>query len=176
MNARSGVPGFGFSEAILERVLGRDTPADGLLLPEAERLRVEVFTASIELDKLSALPANWDGYGAERIDSDVVKNVRASLPSLLRAAPAPEITPNPNGTISLEWASPTGVAHLEIGKTRFSFYVKSSGGRASVSDGDARGVPAGLGSLIAAVLFPPVRSVAAITKLIYTAGNERANF
>jgi hypothetical protein len=150
-------------------------PTEGLGLPETILERVEALAAETELSKFEALPTNWDGYGADRIDPETVKNARSALKGL-RQAPAPELTPNPNGTISLEWESPSGLAHLEVGKTRYSFYVKPIGGDASVFDGDARNVPNDLGAVITAVLFPSVRSVTAITNLIYTAGHERAGF
>ena len=175
MTAAPPRPRGGEARWQLERVIGNGMPAEGLVLPETILVRVEALGAEVELSKFEALPANWDGYGADRIDAQSVKNARAAL-KVLRAAPAPELTPNPNGTISMEWETPSGLAHLEVGKTRYSFYVKPSGGDASVIDGDARNVPNGLGTVISAVLYPPVRSVAAITKLIYTAGHERAGF
>ncbi len=169
-------PLAGSARTHVERVLGADIPVQGLVLSEGMLTRVEASAAMSELSKLTALPTNWDGYGAKPIDPATADNARAALAGLLPNAPAPELTPNPNGTISMEWESAAGIAHLEVGKTRYSFYVKPTGGQASVVDGDARNVPKELGAVVSAVLYSPVRSVAAITKLTYAAGYERAGF
>jgi hypothetical protein len=73
---------------------------------------------------LAALPENWDGYGALHISAETIHNARRAL-NVLAHAPLPEITPNPNGTISFEWETESSEAHLEIGKTRYSFYAKT---------------------------------------------------
>ena len=157
-----------------ERVVGRDMSAEGLLLPETTLARVEEMNILTSLAEFSRMPANWDGYGALPIDSETIGNCRVALPKLLRRAPAPDLAPKPNGTVSFEWSSNSGEAHLEIGKRRFSFFVKSSVGEAILLEGGASDVPVELGTLIAAIVFPPMRSVAAITKLEYTAGHDRA--
>lgn len=176
LKAGGNVAGRVAPVACKEVVLGRDVSADGLLLPKETRQRVEMLASYLDVDRLATLQDNWDGYGAIRIDGDTIKNTKAALASILRAAPAPEIAPNPNGTISLEWETQRGTAHLEIGKTRFGFYLKPVGEQGSVFDGDPRGALDGLGAVIAAVLFPPVKSAVAITKLAYTAGNEQRGY
>jgi hypothetical protein len=40
------------------------------------------------------------------------------------ALPNPEITPNANGTISLEWESNRGEVYIEFGKTRISGFLR----------------------------------------------------
>jgi hypothetical protein len=156
----------------IERVVGRDIPTEGLLLPEAILARVEAATATAELSSLSQLASNWDGYGALPIDPRTIQNSRKAIELLVRGLPAPDISPNPNGTISFIWDNDHGIAHLEIGITRFSFYIRQVGGEASVLDGDATSIPF-LGSNIAALLFARDQPVSTITQLIYTADYEQ---
>ena len=156
-----------------ERLIGRDLSIEGLMLPAPMLSRVEEAAALNILDELAAMPADWDGYGALAIDDGTLANSKRAVARLVRYAPGPEIAPNPNGTISFEWTSSAGTAHLEIGKTRFSFFVKPAGGVALAYEGAAHDVPSELGIIIAACVFPPVRSVTTITKLVYSAGHER---
>ena len=57
-----------------------------------------------KLNGLSALAANWDSYGAKRIEGS---SIRAAAELLLRIAgpqtPAPAIVPTNQGTVILEW-------------------------------------------------------------------------
>jgi len=115
----------------------------------------EVAEAKERLREYASMPENWDGYGALRISEETTKNSIAAVEGILRQAPVPDISPNPNGTISLEWESTWGVAHLEIGRTKFSFYVKSGSGNPYFADGLADQIPADIGQLISRMLFPP---------------------
>jgi hypothetical protein len=85
------------------------------------------------IEELAAMPENWDGYGALRISAETRRNALKALDALLDV-PTPGITPNANGTLSFEWESPRGVAHLEIGRTRFSFYIKPLVGNPILDD------------------------------------------
>jgi hypothetical protein len=80
-----------------------------------------------QIDEFESLLGNWDGYDALPINQNTAFNARSALPGLLAAAPVPDITPNPNGTLSFEWEIPTGSAHLEIGQSRISFYLIREG-------------------------------------------------
>ena len=161
--------------AIEERVIGRDVPADGLVLGQAVLSRVEEVTALQTIDELGKRGADWDGYGALPIDKLTMANSSEALVRLMRSgARAPDIAPNPNGTISFEWMTVHGSAHLEVGMTRYSFFLQAAGARPFVTDGPAGRVPTELGTAIAAIVFPAVRSVAAVHRLIYTAGHDRA--
>jgi hypothetical protein len=64
------------------------------------------------------------------------------------------VVPNPNGTWSFEWETDRGIGQLEIGKNRYSFYVKPNTGRAILSDGDADKVMSFLGAFVQGILFP----------------------
>jgi hypothetical protein len=115
----------------------------------------DTFSAESRLKELAALGGNWDGYGAAALSPTTVGNAKLLVQSILDTVPLPEISPNPNGTISLEWEAERGYAALEIGQTRYSFFLNPSDGTAPsylagpVSEVDG----ASLGQFIAARLF-----------------------
>jgi len=86
--------------------------------------------ASVEnqIEEICKMPAGWDGYGALPISQSTKYNALAALRGILGSAKAPDITPNPNGTLSFEWETHQGVGHLEIGQTRLSFYIQPNRG------------------------------------------------
>ena len=91
-------------------------------------LTVEGVVGDQYIQKLAQLEEDWDGYGAERIDSTVISQARDSYAYFCRCTSAPELSPNAHGTISFEWSSKRGTAHLEIGVIDFSFYLQPSFG------------------------------------------------
>ncbi|CAK0770257.1 conserved hypothetical protein [Gammaproteobacteria bacterium] len=135
--------------------------------------RAEINTALEWVDEFQAMPADWDGYGALAISGQTVSNAHAALEKLLVVAPVPDITPNPNGTISLEWESRYGVAHLEIGKTRFSLYIKPTVGKTTWVDGQVDQIRLDIGTHIVAILYPAHNSAETITTFQFTVGHAR---
>lgn len=137
----------------------------------------EVRSAMLALDELTKLPTDWDGHGAIPIAMATVNNVRVMLSSLLKAVTAPDVTPNSNGTISLEWESSIGFAHLEIGLTKFSLFIKPISGASTFVDGvtaalDAKNISE-IGTLIANGLFPRNTYSTQLTRLQFAAaGND----
>lgn len=97
---------------------------------------------------------NWDGYGALAITKEIKGNALSMLARFETTVAAPEVTPNPNGTISLVWETSKGYGHLEIGRTRYSFYVQPSVGDVISNDGDTDRVNPAVGSLVDALLYP----------------------
>jgi hypothetical protein len=97
---------------------------------------------------------NWDGYGALAVSSEIKGNALEALTHLANSTCAPEITPNPNGTLSFEWESNQGIGILEIGRTRYSYYIQPHGGSPFLGDGNADQVNPAVGLLVDAVLFP----------------------
>ena len=116
---------------------------EGLLLGETTVSRIEEAGLRDALIEYKSMSANWDGYGALPVDKDVIRNCEVALRALTSQVRGADIAPNPNGTVSLEWVSERGMAHLEIGKTRFSFFIKPAGGTASVLEGEANAIPSG---------------------------------
>jgi hypothetical protein len=114
----------------------------------------ETESVRLSIDELAYTKPNWDGYDALPVSGDAKRNALAALGALARTAPLPTVVPNPNGTLSFEWESEYGIGHLEIGKTRYSFYVKPTSGRALLSDGDADKISGFLGMFVDGVLYP----------------------
>lgn len=104
---------------------------------------------------------NWDGFGALPIDQETRANALLALNHLEALAAAPDVTPNPNGTLSFEWETDQGFGVLEIGRTRYSYYFKGPVGQPLMGQGDAEIVGPGVGSLVRCLLYPePSRPVA----------------
>ncbi|MGH8548680.1 MAG: hypothetical protein ACRERU_08815, partial [Methylococcales bacterium] len=112
-------------------------------------LAAERTLALQTIDQFGMMDDGWDGYGAVQIHAVTCKNCSQFLNSLPDNYPFPELTPNSNGTISMEWESQHGSASLEIGKTRYSFYIKwGSGGDPVLRDGDARAIENDIAKII----------------------------
>jgi hypothetical protein len=112
--------------------------------------------------------ANWDGYGALPVSSETRKNALSALSGLEHLAPAPAVIPNPNGTISFEWETEKGIGHLEVGRTRFSFYIRRTSGIPFLLDGSAVDQIYGLGPILSGELYP-TPSQPAYTRIVTSA-------
>lgn len=75
-----------------------------------------------DLEKIAALPDNWDGHGGIRFLPETLTHADRVLAALRGAGLDVEVTPNPNGTIMLEWHNS---AAIEVGRTRGVGYVKN---------------------------------------------------
>ena len=98
------------------------------------------------LAAIGELGFNWDGYDALPVNPVTQNNAQQAL-GIAPVAPD-DITANPNGTISFEWETDVGRAHLEIGLSKFSFYQKFSDGGTITGDGDAAAIPQGIVSSV----------------------------
>lgn len=74
-------------------------------LTKAETLgrQDQVLRSLIEVFK-ECSEEGWDGYGAFPISGDTYLEAKRLIMSLPITIPMPEITPEPNGEIALEWA------------------------------------------------------------------------
>jgi len=134
--------------------------------------RLADFAASREmLNRAFFREPNWDGDGALAISNETRTNALAALGILETVVSAPEITPNPNGTLSFEWETDAGVSCLEIGRTRYSFYVRPSSGSAILHDGSTENVSSALGMLVDDLLFEKPQSAQIVTDITYSASN-----
>jgi hypothetical protein len=134
---------------------------------DSEKLSL-LSNAENQIEELSRLEENWDGYGGIPIKESTKLHSLAALRGILLAAPNPEITPNPNGTLSFEWETQRGVAHLEIGQTKMSFYLKPRVGDAIFIDANASDMLLNsikIGILVSAHLFPLQHGTTSITKI-----------
>lgn len=120
-------------------------------------LAAERGTARETIEACARMPENWDGYGALRIRAETAQNALDVLEVLPDEVPTPDVTPNPNGTLSFEWESASGVGHLEIGRTRFSFYIQARHLDHPVLKDWRRGEPVpNVGQLLINHLYPMV--------------------
>jgi hypothetical protein len=135
--------------------------------------RLADFAAAREaIEETSFNEPNWDGDGALAISREVKANAFAALEMIeMTAVPAPEITPNPNGTLSFEWETETGVGQLEIGKSRFGFYVQAQSGPAIICRGNTEHLNRLFGLLVNDLIYPRSGSEGAITDLVYASAD-----
>lgn len=76
------------------------------------------------LEDIARLEDNWDGAGSLAPTPNIVEAARRIIRVLSRYLPRPEITPNDNGTITMEWRELDDYASLEVGATTFAFMIQ----------------------------------------------------
>lgn len=140
-------------------------------MPESFRgaMRAEFPVSQAAIEQAAYVDANWDGYGALPISLETKNNALNAINGILQVAPAPEINPNPNGTLSFEWETKEGKAHMEIGRTRYSFYVNPRIGVPLLYEGLVDDVSRVHGILVASLLFPLAASAGTMTAIRYAA-------
>lgn len=110
--------------------------------------------AESALKPFRSLEDDWDGYGALKIREDTIEHAQKALTMLLGLAPMPDISPNPNGTISFEWEDGEILAHLEMGSTMYSGFIRMPGADSKYFKGDAANVPEEFGRIVGAAVHP----------------------
>lgn len=62
-------------------------------------------TIAAQLNALRALPKDWDGYGAQPLNPEILSNMQSALFSALRGidCPSPDLTPGADGSLAAEW-------------------------------------------------------------------------
>jgi hypothetical protein len=95
--------------------------------PRVPARAYELLLALESMDQLAMLPEDWDGHGGAAIAPRIIERAKVLIRVISTLAPMPELVPNPNGTISMEWSNDKGRAHLEIGEEQFSFSLKGTG-------------------------------------------------
>lgn len=156
---------------VTPQFLNCSVPALVYWLPESGRgaFRAEYPVAQAVIKQVAYAEPNWDGYGASPISTEAKENALRAIKSLLPVAPTPEISPNPNGTLSFEWETEEGRAHMEIGRTLYSFYVSPRVGPPVLFEGLAEDVNSIHGNLVASFLFPPATATGPLTPIEYGA-------
>lgn len=112
-----------------------------------------------QLKDLTRLSDNWDGYGALRISEEALRNAMSVVHSTCihnLGSTSPAVSPNPNGTVSLEWQRDDREAYIEIGNTRASGYCRFSNQKPLYLQGSPEDVNALLPGLIS-LLSEPAR-------------------
>ena len=125
------------------------------------------------VDGLAGLGAGWDGYSSMPISEPTRANAKRLLELMIGTVSVPDITPNPNGTISLEWENSFGLAHLEVGKTRFSCYMQPHGAAPSYAEGLADWCDRSVAEMLASVLEPEQARAAPLTVISSAAPHGR---
>jgi hypothetical protein len=145
-------------------------PAESFMywVPTATRLE-EAKSVRRSVDEFAQLRENWDGYGASPISDQAHENARRFI-DLIEAAPfdvpAPEVSPQPSGTISFEWEMPYAEVYLEIGNTLYSGFIKTEDEQPLFLHGDADSVDQQIVALIQnAIAGPSAYSVPTITEI-----------
>jgi hypothetical protein len=110
-------------------------------LPSAYGSYDEVKANSLQSFKeISHLNYNWDGEEGLAPHARILENAKYIFKELLEITFPPDITPNNNGTISCEWETSMGSAHLELGMTRYSMYLRSVDEDTQYFNGEIRNI------------------------------------
>lgn len=94
----------------------------------------ELFDNLVRINKFSKLAKNWDGYNAEPISTEVIKNAKVVLNQLHFQ---PEVFPTAAGTIQFEYDGPyDSYLEFQVGNNRiFSlFYIDDKGNERHIND------------------------------------------
>jgi hypothetical protein len=78
-----------------------------------------VEASNAQFSAICSLTGNWDGYGGLPLHLDTQGFAKRALSVFQQHRIIPDLTPNPNGTISFEWSSALGTAHFELGRNRY---------------------------------------------------------
>ena len=83
-----------------------------------------------DINEIELLEDNWDGYGAIKVNIEILNTLKLFINSLeeKHLEKVYDIYPNPNGTISIEFNfNKIYMLSIEIGETKFSYFIKSEG-------------------------------------------------
>ncbi|MGE8361880.1 hypothetical protein [Pseudomonas sp.] len=127
------------------------------------------------ISSFGALGENWDGYGAIPVNPQTVENSKSAANLLFAELPVADIFPNPNGTITFEWDTDKGIANLEIGESRYSFYIETKDGDFYPLSGEARNITRLIPLAIAATIFEESEPAQTVTNFSFFANDFRAN-
>jgi hypothetical protein len=105
-----------------------ERPAKAALQPHggAEPCHRSMASAVALLADLARLESGWDGHGADPITLSCLTNVSTVLAALPAGTPCPEISPNPNGTLTLDWEAGGYSLSFEIGASCYSAVLESA--------------------------------------------------
>jgi hypothetical protein len=78
--------------------------------------------------QFEAFHDGWLGQGTKGISVETIERVLSAAETMKHVddLPNPELTPNTNGTVSMEWESKRGEVYIEFGKTRVSGFIRIS--------------------------------------------------
>ncbi len=113
----------------------------------------------LTLDRFRNLGDGWLGPGTKQIPNETVDRVISIANALggVDGLPNPEVTPNGNGTISLEWEVPSGEVYVEFGRTRVSGFARV-GDHPTGYFNDLSNLPDSFLREVRAQLYPPLQT------------------
>lgn len=138
-------------ESLIFPGIGPEPPPQQWYMPDRF---AEVESLRRLVDEFAYSQEDWDGYGALPISPDTKANAQTALNAFRKMTQPPTVMSNANGTMSFEWETENGIGHIEIGKNRYSFYIKPASGQPILFDGEANNVAYVLASLLDSVLYP----------------------
>lgn len=78
-----------------------------------------------ELDRLSRLPQNWDGYGAPVIDPSIIAAARTFIKALPEnLAYRPQVVPMSTGNLQFEWHHGAKILEIEFEKPQTIHFLQ----------------------------------------------------
>lgn len=129
----------------------------------------DLTAAQQKVSEYAQMTENWDGYGAEPVGAITSKNAERALGVLSYHVPMPDVTPNPGGTLSLEWETNAGIAHLEIGRSTCSLYIQRvADPRRLYFSGSPAEIAAPLGALLYGSLYAPLAPTVPLSQISET--------
>lgn len=88
---------------------------------------LETFQSLTTIQSFRRLPENWDGEGSVAFKDATIANSYRILELVTgRNVPAPDVSPNPHGTVALEWENDRGYAYVEVGASQLTALIKNS--------------------------------------------------
>lgn len=122
MTGLSSVEKVPFARNFTEESVGDSDAAKALLslLLDAKKYRTAETTGEAQLISIEndCIEQGWDGYNASAISSETIGIAREILESLPSVFPTPDVIPEPDGEIALEWEGEEGaIFSISISKT-----------------------------------------------------------
>lgn len=137
----------------------------GISLQQSFTGTIGLVGALSQVREYGGMPEGWDGDGARQISSEAVKATEAVLTAFSWQLPAPEVSPNANGTLSLEWETSAGSANIEIGKSKYAGYVSPFGQSPIYFGSDNTEMGSGIGATLYGLLFGILEESKAFTPI-----------
>ena len=135
-------------------------------------LRVEEANARASLQLIESLQTGWDGYGAAPISTSVRVNAWHAFNQFSNAQLIPEISPNSNGTVSLEWEVNGVAAHFQVGRTTYSMYIRPAEGKTRYFNGNIKAFGKGPIDALASAIRANGPFDEPVTRIEYRASRE----
>lgn len=97
------------------------------------------------------LGENWDGEGGQTFKEATIAHSLVIVEYVTsRGLPCPDVSPNPHGTIAMEWENKNGHAYVEVGKQQLTALFKATDRRTIFS---LDRVDAADGSIVESIVF-----------------------